>query len=111
MSPILGGVLAFTLFFLLRLIVLRHDNAYQRAFFVLPIVGKLSWQAPKQGAEVGVLRVCCCAFAVYHCALPPCCCRPFRPAFRPQSSSPSSSSQSSSSREGEALAGRLQLLV
>lgn len=36
-SPVLGALLAAALFFLLRLLVLRRDNAYQRAFFVLPI--------------------------------------------------------------------------
>ena len=36
-SPVLGGVLAALLFFLLRLTVLRAPNAYKRAFYVLPL--------------------------------------------------------------------------
>lgn len=34
-SPILGAVLSCFCFWLLRTLVLRHDNAYQRAFYVL----------------------------------------------------------------------------
>jgi sodium-dependent phosphate transporter len=36
-SPVLGALLAAFLFFWLRLLVLRHENAYQRAFYVLPV--------------------------------------------------------------------------
>ncbi|KAI7845415.1 hypothetical protein COHA_000968 [Chlorella ohadii] len=36
-SPVLGALLAAFLFFWLRLLVLRHENAYQRAFYVLPL--------------------------------------------------------------------------
>jgi phosphate/sulfate permease len=37
-SPILGALLSCFCFWLLRTLVLRHDNAYQRAFYVLPLV-------------------------------------------------------------------------
>lgn len=47
-SPVLGAALAAVLFFLLRTFVLRHDNAYKRAFFVLPIFGE-SWGAAAAG--------------------------------------------------------------
>lgn len=36
-SPVLGAALAATLFFLLRLFVLRSENAYKRAYCVLPL--------------------------------------------------------------------------